>query len=121
MSLKPQSDRPAVVVSAAAKWGILAEAGEAVSSIRFECADGAYSYPYHTLTRWVLQAGVPERLVIEAGPDQVTVCGRELEVVRDGLDAGRLRVIRTVEARYFSSGAGAIVTHLTIERLKRGD
>lgn len=121
MSLKAQSDRPAVVVTAPPKWGVLAEAGETVSSIRFECADGAYSYPYHTLTRWVLEAGDPERLVIDAGADKVTVCGRELVVVRDGLDAGRLRVIRKVEARYVSNSAGVIVTHLEVERLKALD
>lgn len=115
MSLKSQSDRPVVVVPASPKWGIVAEPGETVNSIRFECADGAYSYPYHTLTRWILQAGEPESLVIEAGPDKVTVRGRELNVVRDELDAGRLRVVRTVEERYVSNGAGVIVTHLKVE------
>ena len=122
MSLKPQPDRPAVVVPALPTWGILAEPGETVSSIRLECADGAYSYPYHTLTRWVLRAAQPENLVIEAGPDKVTVRGRKLEEVRDGLDSGRLRVIRIVEERYLNSGTGGvIVTDLKIERLQPKD
>lgn len=121
MSLKPQSDRAAVAVTSPPKWGILAEAGDAVSSIRFECADGAYSYPYHALTRWVLQAGVPERLVIDAGADKVTVCGRGLEVVRDGLDAGRLRAIRALAERYVNESSGVIITSLKVERLKRED
>ena len=121
MSLKPQSDRPAVVVPASPRWGIVAEPSETVNSIRFECADGAYSYPYHTLTRWVLLAGQPEQLVIEAGPDKVTVCGRELEGVRDGLDAGRLRVVRAVEERYRDIEGGAIVTQLKVERVKLED
>ena len=121
MSLKPQSDRPVVVVPSSPKWGIVAEPGETVNSIRFECADGAYSYPYHTLTRWVLFAGQPEQLVIEAGSDKVTVCGRELEVVRDGLDTGRLRLVRTVGERYRDIEGGAIVTKLKVERLKPED
>jgi hypothetical protein len=33
----------------------LAELGEAVSSIRFECAAGAYFHSYHTMARWVFQ------------------------------------------------------------------
>lgn len=121
MSLKPQPDRPAIAVPAPPAWGILAEPGEAVSSIRFECVDGAYSYPYHALARWVLRAGKPEMLVIRAGADEVAVRGRELVPVRDALERGRLRVLSVASERYVGAKSGTAITHLSIEPLKSTD
>lgn len=115
MSLKAQSDRPAVVVTVPPKWGILAEAGETVSSVRFECADGAYSYPYHTLSRWVLEGSMPEILVIRAGSDRVIVCGRQLEQIRDALDSGRLRVVRCTNERYGNGNVSTVVERIVVE------
>lgn len=118
MSLKPQPDRPAIAAPAPPAWGILAEPGEAVSSIRFECADGAYSYPYHTLARWVLQSMPAETLVIHANKDSIMVHGRQLATIRDALDAGRIRVLRLADERYAESKPGPIVTVLRVEPLK---
>ncbi|MDP3069658.1 MAG: hypothetical protein Q8N18_05185 [Opitutaceae bacterium] len=115
MSLKPQLDKPPVPVSAPPAWGELAEPGEPVSVIRFECEDGAYSYPYHALSRWVLQAGQPECLVVQVGKDRLTVRGRDLNVVRDALDAGRLRVLRPAKARYDAVQRGTIVAQIEVE------
>jgi hypothetical protein len=121
MSLKPQPDRPAIAVPAPPTWGVLAEPGETVSSIRFECADGAYSYPYHALVRWVIQSTPSETLVIHAGKDSVTVRGRQLAAIRDAIDAGRLRVLRLAADRYPATKSGAVVTHLSVEPLKSGE
>ncbi len=117
MALKPQLDKVPVARASPVQWGELGDPGEPTGVIRFECADGAYSYPYHALKRWVLQSAEPESLVIEVGQDQVTLHGRKLEELRDALDAGRLRVIRTIEGRYLNGGAGVIVSHLKVERL----
>jgi hypothetical protein len=118
MSLKPQPDRPAIAAPTPTSWGILAEPGEAVSSIRFECADGAYSYPYHTLARWVLQSMPPETLVIHANNDSITIHGRQLATIRDALDAGRIRVLRLPAERYAESKLGPVVTLLSVEPMK---
>ncbi len=114
MSLKSQPDRPAVVVPAPPAWGVLAEPGEPVSSIRFECAHGAYSYPYHVIARWVLQPGTEETLEIQAGRDRVVVRGTALEPVRDALEAVRLRVLRITPARYSSARTGTFVSALEV-------
>ncbi|MDO8545479.1 MAG: hypothetical protein Q7S40_33980 [Opitutaceae bacterium] len=53
--------------------------------------------------------------MIEAGADRVVVRGRELEVVRDALDAGRLRVLRIAEERYIPIEAGVVVAELKVE------
>lgn len=118
MTLKPQLDKTPVLVTPPPAWGDVAEPGESVGVIRFECDDGAYSYPHHALSRWVLQAGQRECLLIDAGKDRVTVLGRGLGVVRNELDAGRLRVLRAVEERYANSQAGAIVTHVSVAMSK---
>ncbi len=118
MTLKPQLDKTPLAVTPPPAWGELAEPGESVGVIRFECEDEAYSYPYHTLSRWVLQARHPECLVVQAGTDRLTVRGRDLEVVRDAMDAGRLRVLRAVKDRYGTAAQGTIVTHLKVETLK---
>ena len=118
MTLKPQLDKTPVPVTPPPAWGDLAEPGEQVGVIRFECEDGAYSYPYHALSRWVLQAGEPECLVVQAGKDRLTVRGRELNVVRDALDVGRLRVLRTVKERYAYTSHRTIVEHLEVEASK---
>ena len=118
MTLKPQANKAPVLAPAPPTWGVLADSGEPATVIRFESADGAYSYPYHALTRWVLQVGEPQTLVIEAGADRVIVRGRELEVVRDALDAGRLRVLRIAEERYFLTEAGVVVAELNVEPSK---
>lgn len=115
MTLKPQLDKTPVPVTPPPAWGDLAEPGEPVGVIRFECEDGEYSYPYHALSRWVLQAGEPECLVIQAGPDRLTVRGRNLEVVRDVLDGGRLRVLRVSKDRYSDSLQGTSIAHLEVE------
>lgn len=118
MTLKPQLDKTPVPVTPPPAWGDLAEPGEPVGVIRFECEDGAYSYPYHALSRWVLQAGEPECLVVEAGQDRLTIRGRNLDVVRDVLDTGRLRVMRVVKDRYVNAPRETVVVQVKVETSK---
>lgn len=118
MTLKPQADKLPMLAPAPPTWGVLADSGEPAAVIRFECAEGAYSYPYHALTRWILQVDEPQNLIIEAGADRVIVRGRELEVVRDALDAGRLRVLRINDERYIQTEARVFVAELKVEPSK---
>ena len=115
MTLKPQLDKTPVLVTPPPAWGDLAEPGEPVGVIRFECEDGEYSYPYHALSRWVLQRGTSECLVVQAGPDRLTVRGRNLRVIRDELDAGRLEVLRANIGRYAPSRGGTVVITIDVE------
>jgi hypothetical protein len=115
MSLKPQPDRKPSESPPPPTWGELADAGEQVGVIRFECAAGDYSFPYHVLSRWALHAGPPESLIIQAGKDTVTVHGRQLSAVRDALEAGRLRVLRATSPRYPPVRSGPEISALIIE------
>ncbi len=115
MSLKPQADKTPTAAPSPIAWGVLADAGESAAVIRFECADGSYSYPYHVLSRWVLQTDDSEILVIDAGRDKITIRGRKLEIVRESLDAGRLRVLRVCQSRYAVTESGVTVTDLAVE------
>jgi hypothetical protein len=115
MTLKPQLDKAPAPVTPPLSWGVLAEPGEMVGVVRFECEDGGHSYPYHTLSRWTLRAGQPEHLVIQAGRDKITVRGRDLSAIREALDAGCLRVLRAVSARYGTAEQGTIVAHIEVK------
>lgn len=121
MTLKPQLDKTPVPVTPPPAWGDLAEPGEPVGVIRFECEEGAYSYPYHALSRWVLRPGQPECLIVQAGKDRLTVRGRDLDVVRDALDIGRVRVLRITNARYAGDQHGTIVAELKAEILSQDE
>lgn len=113
MSLKVQPDRPAVVPLSAPIWGVLADPGEPAGVVRFETADGVYSYPYHTLSRWVL-CRTADELMVQAGCDTITVRGRQLASVRDALDTGRLLVLRATKERYIADKPGPVVTQVSI-------
>lgn len=100
MTLKPQIDKSTPPKPVSPLWGAMAEPGEMVGAIRFECGDKSYSYPYHTLSRWVLARGRPDSLEIAAGNDTIKVLGQSLEKLRDALDAGVLKVLTEQADRY---------------------
>jgi len=78
----------------AASWGRLADEGRTAVVVRVVLPDRTVSFPYHTLVRWELSVGDNETLVIQAGGTLVTVRGRHLAPLRDGLDSARLEQVR---------------------------
>lgn len=114
MSLKPQPNRVPVSEPVAPSWGLVADAGENVTVVRFETPTGAHTFPYHTLTRWTLSSANDE-LRIHAGREVVTLRGRDLGVLRDALDEGRLKLVRPAPARYESLRTGAAVRSIELE------
>lgn len=80
--------------SGAASWGRLCDEGRTAAVVRIVLIDRTISFPYHTLVRWELSVGDNETLVIQAGGTLVTVRGRHLAPLRDGLDAARLEQVR---------------------------
>lgn len=95
-------------------WGKLAEKGESAPVVRFAIGDGSVSFPLHTLRRWELKPGPPERLVIAAGGEAITVTGQGLAAVRDALDAGTVIIIRQKPGRGpAASATETIVTGIT--------
>lgn len=100
MSLKPQSDKIPQPLPSSPTWGELADTDQPVSVVVFECAATMYSYPYHTLSRWVLTVAPTATLRIRAGGDEVTIHGRNLKSISDALNSSRLKVIRETTGRY---------------------
>ncbi|OAM91122.1 hypothetical protein AW736_04935 [Termitidicoccus mucosus] len=75
-------------------WGRLADENRTAIVVRFVLPDRTVSLPYHTLVRWELSIGESETLAIQAAGVLVTVRGRLLAVLRDGLDQARLEQVR---------------------------
>lgn len=75
-------------------WGRLANEGRTAIVVRFVLPDRTVSLPYHTLARWELSVGDSEVLAIQAAGVLVTVRGRQLAILRDGLDQARLEQVR---------------------------
>lgn len=75
-------------------WGRLANEGRTAIVVRFVLLDRTVSLPYHTLVRWELSVGESETLAIQATGVLVTVRGRALAILRDGLDQARLEQVR---------------------------
>lgn len=114
MALKQLPHKPPAPLPAAPDWGVIATEGEAASVLRLDTGDASESLPYHTLTRWSLNPGTEETLTIHAGGATATICGWELEPVRDALDAGRLLSVVAVERRYVATKTGTVITNITI-------
>ncbi len=89
--MTPPEKLPAI---AATIWGRLTDEGRSAVVLRLILADRTVSFPYHTLVRWELALGETETLVVQAGVTTITVRGRHLGVLRDGLDAARLEHVR---------------------------
>lgn len=115
MSLKPQSDKVPMSLPISPVWGELADAGQPVTVVVFECAEAAYSYPYHTLSRWVLSQGATETLRIQAGVDEVTIHGRNLKLISEALGSARLRVLRATNDRYYEPTEVVGITGIGVE------
>lgn len=75
-------------------WGRLSDEGRTAVVVRVVLVDRTVSFPYHTLVRWELSVGETETLAIQAGGVLVTVRGRHLAPLRDGLDQARLEQVR---------------------------
>jgi hypothetical protein len=115
MALKYLAHKPPAPLPAAPAWGIISDDGEPPGVLRLEWQDRSESIPYHTLTRWSLESGDSDTLVIIAGGVTVTVRGRELVAVRDALDTGRLACLRAVGARYALARTGTVITEITVK------
>lgn len=76
-------------------WGRLSGEGRSAAVIRLILLDRTVSFPYHTLVRWEYSVGESEMLLLYAGNSVVTITGRRLVRLRDGLDAGRLEQVRS--------------------------
>ncbi len=115
MNLKPQSIKATLPSLAAPSWGELADEGQPVSVVVFECSEAIYSYPYHTLSRWVLAPGASDTLRIKAGGDEVTIEGRNLRVVGDALCSARLRLLRVANDRYDVAKEAVVISRIRFE------
>ena len=81
-------------VADAGIWGRLTGEGRSAAVIRFILPDRTISFPYHALTRWEYAVGETETLLVFAGTNTITVRGRHLGPLRDGLDRARLEQVR---------------------------
>jgi len=115
MSLKPQSDKVPILAPVAPVWGELADPGQPVTAVVFECGDTTYTYPYHTLSRWILTRGTTDILRVQTGEDEVTIHGRNLFFISQALGHARLLVLRTAQERYSESTDAVSVTRIEVE------
>jgi len=116
MNLKTQSDKAPILLPPSPAWGELADAGQTETVVAFECTDAVYTYPYHTLARWVLESGKTDILCVRAYEDEVTIRGRNLKAIGDALGSARLRVLRVTNVRYLDSKDTILVDRIDIER-----
>ena len=83
----------------------------------FVCADATYTYPYHTISRWVLTPSATDTLRVHAGEDEVTIRGRNLHAICYALGTARLRVLRATNDRYQTQPDAVFVSRISVERL----
>ncbi|MBI5769612.1 MAG: hypothetical protein HZA93_17685 [Verrucomicrobia bacterium] len=115
MTLKPQSTKVTLPSLTAPSWGELADDGQPVSVVVFECGETVYSYPYHTLARWVLTPGAVDLLRIQAGKDEINIHGRNLTLISQALGHARLRVLRATPERYAEATNMIFVSRISVE------
>ena len=115
MSLKPHSDKVPMPSPISPIWGELVDAGQSATVVVFECAEAIYTYPYHTLSRWVLVQGAAATLRVQAGKDEVTIRGRNLNAICDALGNARLRVLRATNDRYQNQTDAVVISRITVE------
>lgn len=95
-------------------WGEVAPENERAVAVRFVLADRVVSFPFAELRRWEHTAGNPERLVVTAGCELVTIEGQHLAAIRAALDSAKLREVRTTPQKP-SARAAPAVRRITIE------
>jgi hypothetical protein len=115
MNLKPQVAKVSIPLPVSPVWGDVADSGQPVTAVVFECTEAAYSYPYHTLSRWVLTPGTSETLRVQAGEDEVTIQGRNLKSISDALASARLRTLRAICTRYDTPNDEVVVSRISVE------
>ena len=115
MTLKTQSDKAPMLLPTSPAWGELADAGQTEAVVAFECSDAVYTYPYHTLARWVLESGETDILCVRAGEDEVRIHGRNLKAIGDALGSARLRVLRVTNVRYHDAKDSISVGRIDIK------
>jgi len=104
-------------------WGKINPSPQSAQTLRL-CKDGAssaaesFSYPYRSLSSWRWRRELQrEELKIEAGPDSITIRGKELSRLVDALDTGALEIVREASRLEASSLENSIVVEsLLIER-----
>ena len=117
MSLKSQSANATVSFASAPAWGEFADAGQPSGVIVFECEDATYSYPYHTLSRWVYFKGTTDTIRIESGTDKITIYGRKLNHVCAALNGARLHLLRVTGERYSDLTEDVVITEISVATL----
>lgn len=100
MALKDHpATKPVAPPSRECAWGVLADGDEAALAVRFVLGERSVSFPMHALKRWEFSPGATDTLTIQANAERIVVQGHGLAAVRDALDAGALRVLRTKPGR----------------------
>lgn len=75
-------------------WGELVPPGQTALVLRVVLEGGTVSIPTSELRRWEHTVGTPERLMIRAGREEITIEGSELAPLCAALDLGRLGEVR---------------------------
>lgn len=92
-------------------WGRLVDEGKASPVVRFALPQHTHSFPYHAFLHWELEAGEPETLTVHTSTARVTLRGRKLAVIRDGLETGRLELVQVVPERRAAANPAETVVH----------
>lgn len=101
---------------AAPAWGQLSDEGRTASVVRFAVPGRTWTFPYHVLQWWSLEAGDTETLSVHAGAQVITLRGRKLAAIRDALDSGRAELVQQMSDRSVAANAGDTVVHsLTVQ------
>lgn len=97
MSIKRQESASGPTVPSAEACVVMS--GHPVPVIRFELTDRTVSYVAVELKRWELIPGEPDKLVIRAGGEVISIVGRNLAPAHDALDNARLQILREAPSR----------------------
>lgn len=95
-------------------WGELVPPGQIALVLRVVLDDGTVSFPTGELRRWEHTQGTPERLMIHAGREEITIEGSKLAPLRAALDLGRLGEVRQTFSQR-TARSGPQVRRITIE------
>lgn len=97
-------------------WGRVLDDGRTAAVVRFAVPGHTWSFPYHVLQWWELEAGDTETLSIHTGVRVVTLRGRKLAVIRDALETGRVELVQQMSDRAVAVHAGHTAVHsLTVQ------
>ena len=115
MGIKQRSSPGNANALSIASWGSVADESARVFALRLEWTDRSVSFPYSALLRWEWLGGQTEALLMTFSKELVSVRGRGLEALRDGLDRGRLQSVREQGERHAEAGGATTIRSITIE------